>query len=268
MIKNPNTKPLKNPYLNQRRASVSGLNGSMTIEAALTIPIFLFAVLCLIYLLEIQTIELRIKAAAQEAAKQAAEDIIIVPILNTYSLQQDIIENIGSERLERSIIEGGSGGIQCWTSYYNSVNEEVIVKVNYKIKLPVPGFLNLDIKKNVELKVKAWTGQVEHEDSDDEEIVYVTDTGSVYHTNYQCAYLQLSITFLPSSSLIDVRNESGGIYQPCEKCVHGQAMAGVYITKYGTKYHNSLSCSGVKRSIRAVKKSDVIGMGGCVKCAR
>lgn len=268
MIKNPNTKPSKNPYLNQRRASVSGLKGSLTVEAALTIPIFLFAILCLIYLLEIQAIGFRVKAAAQEAGKQAAEDIILVPVLNTYNLQQDIIENIGSERLERSIIEGGSGGIQCWTSYYNTVNEEVIVKVNYKIKLPVPGFFNLDIKKKVELKVKAWTGRAEHDNSEDEEIVYVTDTGVVYHSDYQCAYLQLSITFLPSSTLIDVRNDSGGIYQPCEKCVHGQAMAGVYITKYGTKYHNSLSCSGVKRSIRAVKKSDVVGMGGCVKCAR
>lgn len=240
----------------------------MTIEAALTIPIFLFAVLCLIYLLEIQAIGFRVKAAAQEAGKQAAEDILFVPVLNTYNLQQDIIENIGSERLERSIIEGGSGGIQCWTSYYNTVNEEIIVKVNYNIKLPVPSFLNLGIKKKVELKVKAWTGRAEYDNSEDEEIVYVTDTGVVYHSDYQCAYLQLSITFLPSSALIDVRNESGGIYQPCEKCVHGQAMAGVYITKYGTKYHNSLSCSGVKRSIRAVKKSAVAGMGGCVKCAR
>lgn len=268
MIKNPNIKSTKNPYLNQRRASVPGLKASMTIEAALTIPIFLFAILCLVYLLEIQTIGFQVKAAAQDAAKQAAEDMIVLPVLNTYDLQQNIIENIGNERLERSIIEGGSSGIQCWTSYYNAVREEIIVNINYKIKLPVPSFLDLNAKKKVELKVKAWTGRTEQNTSEDEEIVYVTDTGVVYHSDYQCAYLQLSITFISSSSLLDVRNEGGGIYQPCEKCVHGQAMAGVYITKYGTKYHNSLSCSGVKRSIRAVKKADVIGLGGCVKCTK
>lgn len=268
MIKNPNTKQSKNPYLYRRRASVPGLKGSMTMEAALTVPVFLFAVLCLIYLLEIQAIGFRVQAAAQEAGKQAAEDMAVLPVLNPYNLQKDLVENIGSERLEQSIIEGGSGGIQCWTSYYNTVHEEIIINVNYKIKLPVPGFLNLAIKKNVQLKIKTWTGKAEQTASEEEEIVYVTDTGIVYHEDYQCAYLQLSITFVPSSSLIDIRNESGGIYQPCEKCVHGQSMAGVYITKYGTKYHNSLSCSGVKRSIRAIKKSEVFGMGGCTKCGK
>lgn len=268
MNKNPKTKLSKNSHLNLKRASVPGSKGSVTIEAALAIPIFLFAVLCLIYLLEIQAIEFTVKAAAQEAAKQSAADLALVPVLNTYSFQKDLIENIGSERLERSIIEDGSAGIHCWSSYYNTVSEEVIIKVNYTVKLPVPGFLNLGVKKKEELKVKAWTGRATQNLSEDDEVVYVTDTGVVYHTNYQCPYLQLSIKFVPSSSLIDVRNENGGIYHACERCVHGEAMAGVYITEYGTKYHNSLNCSGMKRSIKAVKKSEVAGLGGCTKCAR
>ena len=268
MIKNPNTNLSKYPYLNLKRASVPGSKGSMTIEAALTIPVFLFAVLCLIYLLEIQAIGFSIKAASQNAAKQAAEDMALIPVLNTYKLQQDIVDNIGSERLERSIVEGGSGGIHCRTSYYNTVSEEIIIKVNYTVKLPFPSFLNQGMKQKTELKVKAWTGRTAQNLSEEEEVVYVTDTGVVYHTDYQCSYLQLSISFLPSSSLIDVRNEGGGIYHACEKCVHGEAMAGVYIAEYGTKYHNTLSCSGLKRSIRAVKKSQVAGLGGCVKCAR
>lgn len=268
MIKNPNTKLSKNHYSNHERAFVPGLKGSVTIEAALAIPVFIFAILCLVYLLEIQAIEITIKAASQEAGKQAAVEMAQIPVLNVYNLQQDIIENIGSERLEKSIVEGGTQGIQCWSSYYNTLTEEVVVNVSYTIRLPVPGFLNLGMKKKEEVKIKAWTGRAEQDLSEDEAVVYVTDTGIVYHVDYHCSYLQLSITFIPSSSLIDVRNENGGIYHPCEKCVHGQAMTGVYITNYGTKYHNSLSCSGVKRSIQAVKKSEVAGMGACTKCAK
>lgn len=268
MIKNPNTKLLKKTYTHQKRASVPGLKASMTIEAALTIPVFVFAVLCLIYLFEIQAIGISMKAATQEAAKQAAEDLTQISVLNVYRIQQDIVQNIGSERLERSIIEGGSQGIYCGGSYYNTLNEEIIVNVRYTVRLPIPGFLNLGMEKKEEIRVKAWTGRAEQNLAKDEEVVYVTDTGTVYHTDYRCTYLQLSITFLSSEKLQSVRNESGGIYHPCEKCVHGQAMAGVYITNYGTKYHNSLSCSGVKRSIKAVKKSEVAGLGACVKCAR
>lgn len=267
MINNPNTNLSNLTQINRIRASVPGPKGSLTIEAAYTIPLFLFAVLCLVYLLEIQTIDFSVKAAAQEAAKRAAVDMALIPVLNTYSLQQDIIEIVGSERLERSIIEGGSNGINCWTSYYNTVDEEIIVNVNYMVKLPFPEFLDLGMKRKINFHMKAWTGYASKSQSDTEdEIVYVTENGIVYHTDYQCSYLQLSITFIPSTSLVDVRNEHGGIYGACEHCVYGEAMAGVYITEYGNKYHNSVTCSGLKRTIRAVKHSEVSGLGGCIKC--
>lgn len=268
MINNPNTNLSNLSKRNSFRASVPGSKGSLTIEASFTIPIFLFAVLCLIYLLEIQAIDFTIKAAAQEAAKQSAADMAVLPVLNTYSLRQDMIDLIGSERLDRSIIEGGSEGINCWTSYYNTVDEEVVVNINYTVKLPFPEFLELGLKRKISFHIKAWTGYAGQNQGDaEDEIVYVTENGVVYHTDYQCTYLQLSITFIPSSSLIDIRNESGGIYHACESCVIGEAMAGVYITEYGNRYHNSVTCSGLKRTIRAVKRSEVSSMGGCIKCA-
>lgn len=256
-----------NIHSDQKQASAPDPKGSMTVEAALTIPIFLFAVLCLVYLLEIQAIRISVHSAAQGAAKNAAEDIVTVPVLNLFKMKSDMVSLIGADRLDRSIIEGGRSGISCLGSWYQSGTGEIHVYVSYKIQLPFPGFMNMKARQKDEFIVKAWTGYEKPDMKDaDGQIVYITDTGSVYHTNYQCSYLQLSIQFLPSSGLSGLRNLSGGKYRPCEKCVHGSAMAGVYITNSGNRYHNSLNCSGLKRSIRAVPKSKVSGRGACSRC--
>ena len=95
-----------------------------------------------------------------------------------------------------------------------------------------------------------------------------TEKGTVWHSDYQCSYLQLSIQYVQYSELQNMGNEGGGKYHKCEQCVYRQAMNGVYITSYGNRYHNSLNCSSLKRTIRAVHKSEVAGRGGCSKCAK
>lgn len=257
------------PNTNTQRVSAPETRANVTIEAAMGIPLFLFAVLCLIYLLEIQSIRISISNAAQNAAKSAAEQTAVVPVLNTIKLKSDMVSLIGEERISRSIIDGGSAGISCWKSYMLPDSGEINVIVEYKIKVPVPMLGSRSAKMKEEFKISAWTGYEDRGmEEEDDEIVYITDSGAVYHEDYQCRYLQLSISYVPYSGLGGLRNEDGGRYYRCEKCVHGEALNGVYITEYGNKYHNSLNCSGLKRTIRAVRKSEVQGRGGCSKCSQ
>ena len=189
--------------------------GSITIEAAFGIPLFLFAVLCLIWLIELQSIRFSIVNAAQNAAKSAAEDTAVIPVLNVWKIGHP------SAEVEQSF------------------------------------------------KLSAWTGYMSGgKGSDGADIVYVTDNGEVYHEDYRCSHLRLSIRAVGFDEIKQLRNEGGGIYHACEKCVYGLPVGSVYITDTGDRYHNSVNCSGLKRTIHAVKLTEIKGLGGCSRCAQ
>ena len=64
-----------------------------------------------------------------------------------------------------------------------------------------------------------------------------------------------------------VSGDGGEKYESCEICSRNQNPAGtVFITGKSNRYHNLGSCSGLKRTVRIVKESEVKGMGACGRC--
>ncbi len=253
---------------NTERASVPGSRASITIEASLVIPIFLFAVLCFIYTMEIQVLQTQIRFAVENAAKEEAAQVSVIPVVNTVRLQRNIVEQIGKDRLDHSIIINGAEGIRCNQSYLSIFNDEIHVKAKYSIRLPFPEFTRIEMPLRQEMVVKAWTGkQNKNKEQGADEIVYITKYGSVYHESETCTYLAPKISYVSYKEVGKLRNRYGEKYKRCTKCSYGKPISGVYISEHGNKYHNSLNCSGLKRSIYAVKKSEVGGRKGCSKCA-
>lgn len=121
------------------------------------------------------------------------------------------------------------------------------------------------------IKVHAWTGRAYEafEDSvqEEEEMVYVTESGGVYHRNVSCSYLNVSVSQVGGSRISSMKNSYGENYEPCEICSRSQKPAGtVYITKKGNRYHNLVSCSGLKRTVRMIKISETGGLPACNRC--
>ncbi len=121
------------------------------------------------------------------------------------------------------------------------------------------------------VKIHAWTGTEfpdnGGEQGEVEQMVYVTASGSVYHKNPGCSYLNVSLRQISGSSVKSAANQYGEHYSACETCSRNQKPAGiVYITEQGNRYHNLESCSGLKRSVELVKASSVSGMNACSRC--
>ncbi len=253
--------------LSSGRASASACKkGSITVEAALAVPLFFLAVVSLFYLMEIMAIRTSVRAGLQSAGKQLMQDASVVTVLQPSKLESDIVRSVGAERLERSIVVGGSSGLQCDGSYLSGLTGIGELTVSYRVQLPIPVFRVSPVSYQESMRVKAWTG---YEKSifgnEKEETVYITENGIVYHKDYHCTHLDLSIHMVQASEVDALRNTSGGKYYPCEKCAHG-ASGGVYITDTGDCYHSSLSCSGLKRVIYAVPISEAAGKGACSRC--
>ena len=269
----------------RKRASLclsERLRASMTVEAAFVLPFFLFAFLNIISILEIYRLQSNMSAAMHMTAKEMAVCAYEYKALSdgdtgkaeslglTHVYAANRVKNIlGKKYLEHSPIKGGASQIG-W--YWSSVLEEddcIDLISAYTIKPPVAVVGFGEFKMYNRTFTRAWTGY-DHaaaalNGSADEEIVFITPDGTVYHRSRACTYLKLSIVPVDMSFLEHERNEGGAKYYPCEEC-GGTQKSTVYITDYGTRYHSSLQCSKLKRTILAVPISQVGGRGACGKC--
>ena len=259
---------LKNSYLSGRVSVSASKEASITVEAAIAVPIFFLAVVSLIYLMEIMAIQTAMRSGLQYAGRKASEEACVITMIMPSRLERDVVQAVGAERLDRSIVIGGSGGVRCNGSHISSRTGIGELEVTYQVGLPIPMFGVPPLKYQEKMRIKAWIGYEKPGfGSNREDTVYVTDTGMVYHRDYHCTYLELSIHMGPSGNIEDLRNQSGGKYYPCERCMRNGGN-GVYITNTGDRYHNSLSCSGLKRTVYAVLLSEVVGKGACSRCGR
>lgn len=267
------------PHLTAKRASscISAYSvkknlkrkGSITIETAMILPIFFLCIVCLLYMMEVMAIRTSIRSGMQYAAKQAAEEAYLKSVVTPAKLEEGICQAIGSERLNRSIIKGGSSGISCKGSKMSVVTGILEMYVQYEIKLPVPAVSVSAVEMKESLRVKGWTGYTRTGwGNDAEDMVYITENGMVYHRSPSCNYLELSIQAVSEEKLDTLRNKDEGIYHACERCVSGKTKEEVYVTDYGDRYHNSLNCSGLKRTIHMIPVFEAVGKGVCAKCGR
>lgn len=259
---------LQEKQLKNRRTSAFA-SGSITIEAAFVVPIFFLAAICILYLFEIMTIQTAVRAGMSYAGKQQAEEMYGNSIISPRQLEDDIAKAIGEDRLERSIVVGGSQGITCNQSYVSQTTKILTLEVEYKIKIPFPIFSLSEIPYKESMRIKGWTGYVPTGFADEREaVVYITETGVVYHENYKCTHLDLSIQLVPKEGIEDLRNEYQGKYRPCERCGNKEGGDGIYITNTGNHYHSQINCSGLKRTIFAIPISEAIGKGACSRCTK
>ena len=259
--------------------------GSLTLEAVLILPLFIFGILNMYASINYISAHTRIECAMMdcgmnlatqayayekfagdsEALKSRGLDMLFS---ETY-VKEQILSGAGKPFLDSIGIRGGSGGVSFIQS--KIVSEDTLdLHATYRAQaLFLPGFLEFQMANRAYLK--CWTGYDNEKNADDsegsEQMVYITETGTVYHLTRDCTHIKLSISEIDRSMLSDSRNENGAAYSPCEICCkNGSDGQLIYITKEGERYHNSISCSGLKRTVKEIPISEVGDRLPCSRC--
>ena len=164
-------------------------------------------------------------------------------------------------------IEFGNLGISLVESELDG--RDIKLSAVYRVKLPVSvfGVKAYTITQNA-VSAK-WIGDRETSVTDEGKWVYITPSGKAYHTRTDCPYLDLTIRAVSWTDMLTLRNKSGAKYKACETCgQEATIMQLIYVTDYGDRYHSTLTCPGLKRTILMVKPSETGDRHACPKCGK
>ena len=228
----------KNKKFGQPRTDVKEktfLSASVTVECALALPPWFFAVITLISVMQAVRIQNVKNLELSNRARQIA----------MYS----------------GVIETEKEGI--WVDFPQT----------YTFQYPgaLGGIAPLRIA--LRARVYPWIGYGGEVAGSDEtgashgsETVYLTDNEEVYHTHADCTHLDLTIMRTSMGNVKNLRNEYGSRYRPCDgfpKNYDGP----VYVTVKGEYYYPSTDYNSLTRHVRMVSKTECPELHICERCA-
>jgi hypothetical protein len=300
------TEPLRAGNRSKRTWLPRSFAGSMTVEAALVLPLFLFFISNILFIFDMVRLQSRMLSALHETGKQTAEysyffryataDLMSLQagenlydgemgadlgelggavfsfFLSETYVRKSVETFLGTDYLDHTCLDGGAGAISYLRSDILASGDIIDITADYRVRpfIPVFGLQNFSMQSRY--YAHAWVGYdvggelPDAEGKENEKMVYITETGTVYHLDRNCTYLQPSIHTSTVLQLESERNTSGGRYYPCEIC-HPPSTGSVLITDTGNRYHSSTSCPGLKRTVHEVPLSSVEGkMPPCSKC--
>lgn len=260
------------------------MRGSMTVEAAIVIPLFLFFFLNLLSAVEMIRLHGKLQLALWEQGKLLsvvgylaegiAEELVSDiteeerqmlelggTLLADCGIKSMVIQELGREYLDESPLTYGADGLRFIESSY--VNDDCVdIKVTYQVSpvFALPGFDKFRMSNRY--YARSWTGYAVGEADGDKkeedfgEVVYVTVHGEVYHITLDCRYLKRMIQVVQADKILTLKNQNGEDYSPCELCiVEGEAKR-VYVTPDGRRYHSTVQCGSLKRTIQGIRRME------------
>lgn len=264
------------------------LSAAMTVEASIALPLFIFFFINIMSAISIIRIQSETQAALHQTGSHIMQMAFDIKAGEEVLSDEDnsstgIVESGGltlfaasdirrrlSDKIDGSSVMDGIKSLNFLSSKIMQQDDIIDIVVDYKVHpvVSVPGFKGFLVESR--FYGHAFTGydltnSVGAEVSE-EEMVYVTEYGEVYHRDISCRYLNPSVKSVPFGEIEGLRNKDRSKYYACEYCGKSVAGGNVFITSYGECYHSRVDCPGLKRKIYTIPISEVGGRSPCSGC--
>ncbi len=264
-------------------------SASLTVEAAIVLPLFLFFCTNVLWLFEMVRFQSSMLLALHDAGQETAsyaflaeeaagaltgeEGDLSLPTgaAGGALFSEGFVRNAVAPKLQAvHAVAGGTGGISYLQSEYDLARGTVLLAADYQFRPFVPLIAPSRISAQTVVYCHLWTGYERAPEGigdAKDAVVYVTPTGEVYHRDRNCTYLAPSVQQISASRLGEARNSGGGRYYPCEVC-HPTRSGILFVTRTGNRYHCRMDCPSLKRTANAVTLSWALehGYRACSKC--
>lgn len=261
------------------------LQAGMTVEAAFVLPLFLFFFLNLMSSIEMIRLHGQLELALWENGRQMAAGVYAVhnlaekertgaaeagvTLLTDLAVREGIVRYVGADYLNESPLRYGVNGLNFLESSFLKENDCIDIKLTYQVSpwISVPGFRSFRMAGRY--FSRAWTGYGLPEGAEEEDCVYVTEYGEVYHETIDCSYLSRNIRAVSLAEVFVSRNNAGEKYTRCGLCGDNKPGKEVYITPEGSCYHFSIQCPSLKRVIYKLERREAQKKyRPCSRCCR
>ena len=279
------------------------LAAGMTVEAAVVLPLFLLFFMnlgCAIEMIRLHgNLQLALwnvgnkmcvygyawesademEAAVTKNEKEGREwwDTLADIALTASYVKNQVVNYVGETYLEESPLNRGVDSLQFWESEILQNQDSVISgdTVDIVLTYQVSPWMDMPFVHPFRMcnryYGRMWTGYdvtINIPEGDEaQDVVYITEYGSVYHESLDCTHLKLSIREVSLEEAKQARNESGGRYAECSKCKKKLFQGTVFIGRDGDCYHYDRGCSGLKRTIYTITRQQASNYSPCSRCA-
>lgn len=267
------------------------LEASLTIEAALSLTLFIFAVIILAMPMEMLDTQRRVQTVLETTGRELSQYAYIFyrraqgeEIRDMAGAESSGMPELFAEGAVRAYIAvkiseaAGKGRISALDLSGTEITgngEEINLQAKYRLMLPFRVFILDSVPASSRSCKRGWTGSDGGRNSNGgaagdgtETMVYVGRTGTRYHISPNCHYISNDISSLPFDAVKDKLSSSGSRYKPCSVC--GSAAGSgtmVYIMPNGRYYHSRQDCSSIAFYVRKVPLSEVEHLGACSYCS-
>ncbi len=256
--------------------------GSITVEAAFVLPLFVFAMVTILYFFNLIYIQTTMQIQLENTAKIISSSTCVTTSANVNLnddenslLEKVVIDTAGTiaisslfitddirEFADNSLIVNGSDGLSFLGSDVTNTDYPLDIKLSYKVRMP---FIPEDVftfKLRHRCYFKAFNGKALKTNLIlGNYYVYVAQNGDVFHKNRLCSYLQ---RFTELKNEAQLKKEYPSI-QLCSFCKQNSnlfsspqlnGVSYVYVTVEYDVYHNSETCPSLQRFLTRMNYED------------